>query len=230
MFTTIDKAIVGALMAIVMTAQHTGVAVPEFMTESWAQGISAVLTPLLVYILPNKNPDPLADRRIRSSPVAGLLALALGAMLLTGCAGTRQAYQAAEGVNETAKVVAEHYYSIVQELNRLDDAGALTPSALSHTQDLVRKTRPLIVELGDAGIAYETVTEAIAMQDEAADAEDEAAMAEAEAALEAAIAEAAQAVSDLIDALDAAAGGDARLERMREDLDPFVPTVVLETA
>lgn len=218
MFTTIDKAIVAVIMAIVMILQNLGWA-PEFMNATWAQSIAAVITPFFVWLWPNKEPEakPLASRRISCHPGAVLAAIAM-AVMLTGCAGTRAAYQAAEGLEETAKVVSEHYIATVSQFNNLDDQGALSDSARMHLQDLVRKTRGPMLSLGELAQAYETITENIAMQDAAMDAEDEAAIAAAEAELERAIAEASVALSDLIDAIDEAVGGSSKLEKMRDYL------------
>ena len=113
-------------------------------------------------------------------PLVALLALTLA----SGCSGTRQAYQAADGVGETAYVIAEHYAAVIEELNDLADQGALSQSAIRHAQDIVRRTDPVIRSLRSAAEAYENVQNA-----------------DTEAALEEAINEAAVALSDLIDAV-----------------------------
>ncbi len=104
------------------------------------------------------------------------------ALVFAGCAGTRSAYQAAEGIDETAKVMAEHYYAVIREANTLSASGLLTGSALAKAQDVVRATQPFITELAAASRAYTALQNA-----------------ETEADLSAAISAAAIAISKLID-------------------------------
>ncbi len=104
------------------------------------------------------------------------------ALVFAGCAGTRSAYQAAEGIDETAKVMAEHYYAVIREANTLSASGELTGSALAKAQDVVRATQPFITELAAASRAYTALQNA-----------------ETEADLSAAISNAAIAISKLID-------------------------------
>ncbi len=108
-------------------------------------------------------------------------------LLLAGCAGTQAAYTAAEGIDQTAKVVAEHYYAVVKEANALKTSGALAGDDLVKAQDLVRDTRPAIDTLASAAQVYEGVQSA-----------------ETEAELEAAILKASTSIGALIDILKAA--------------------------
>lgn len=107
--------------------------------------------------------------------------------LLTSCAGTQRAYKAAEGVDQNAKVVAEHYYALVREANDLKKSGILAGGDLVKAQNLVRDTRPAIDKLSGAAMAYEGVQSATT-----------------EAALDKAITDAAIAISELIDIIKAA--------------------------
>lgn len=111
------------------------------------------------------------------------------ALVLTACAGTRSAYQAAEGLDETAKVIAEHYYAVIREANALSASGQLTGTALAKAQDVVRATQPTITELAGASRAYTALRDA-----------------ETEADLSNAISNAAIAISRLIDVVK---GSDA---------------------
>lgn len=106
------------------------------------------------------------------------------ALVLSACAGTRMAYQAADGIEETAKVVAEHYYAVIREANTLSASGQLTGTALAKAQDVVRATQPVITQLVEASRAYTALRDA-----------------ETEADLSAAISTAAIAISKLMDAL-----------------------------
>lgn len=107
--------------------------------------------------------------------------------LLASCAGTTSAYKAAEGIDQTAKVVAEHYYAVVKEANTLKQSGALAGGALVKAQQLVRDTRPAIDQLATAAQAYEGLQSATT-----------------EAELEAAILEASTSIAALIDIIKAA--------------------------
>lgn len=55
MFTTIDKALTAAAMAILFLLTSHGVTVPEFINEDWISGAVAIITPLLVWWIPNKE-------------------------------------------------------------------------------------------------------------------------------------------------------------------------------
>ncbi len=104
--------------------------------------------------------------------------------LIAACSGTRLAYKTAEGLEEQAYVVGEHYYALVREANDLRRSGALSGSTLERAQDLVQATRPVILELQDAAQAYTAVKSA-----------------QNEAELEAALNAAAIAVSRLVDVI-----------------------------
>jgi|TARA_Y100000034_G_C6794879_1_gene356194 hypothetical protein len=53
--TNFDKAIVAMLGAIVFGAMQAGVPVPEWMDTQWVQALAATLTPILVWLIPNKD-------------------------------------------------------------------------------------------------------------------------------------------------------------------------------
>ena len=108
------------------------------------------------------------------------------AILVVSCQGTGRAYKAAEGIDQNAKVVAEHYYALVREANALKKSGVLAGGALVKAQQLVRDTRPAIDKLSTAAQAYGAVQTA-----------------ETEAELAAAISTAVIAISDLIDIIKA---------------------------
>ena len=55
MFTSIDKAIIAALGAILFfITEYTNIE-PDFITEDLIQSIAAVITAALVYFVPNKS-------------------------------------------------------------------------------------------------------------------------------------------------------------------------------
>ena len=55
MFTTIDKALVAGIMALIFLAQTNGVALPDFLTQDWITSIVALITPFAVWAFPNKG-------------------------------------------------------------------------------------------------------------------------------------------------------------------------------
>lgn len=79
--------------------------------------------------------------------------------LVAACAGTRQAYQAADTLDDSAKVVTEHYFAIIREVNDLADQGA-PQEWVTRAQDLERRTSPVVFALRDASEAYEAVRSA----------------------------------------------------------------------
>lgn len=116
------------------------------------------------------------------SLLAGFLAL----VLISGCAGTKSAYRAAEGVDQTAKVVSEHYYALVREANELRRNGVLRGTSLQNAQQVVSETRPVILQMADVARRYDLVRNA-----------------QTQAELERAVNEAAIAVSRLVDIIKA---------------------------
>ena len=134
-------------------------------------------------------------------PFQLLIILAMTA-LVGACAGTSSAYRAAEGLEEKAYVVGEHYYALVREGNDLKDRGILSGSQLDRAQDLVRSTRPVILELLNAVEAYSLVKSA-----------------ETEADLERALNNAALAVSRLVDTIKAVRPSTSNLEDRNGPID-----------
>ncbi len=134
-------------------------------------------------------------------------------MGISGCAGTREAYRATAGdLDATAKVITAHYTAISEELNSMAAIGSLSGASLTTVQDVVRRTRPTVLNLGKVARAYASVRSA-----------------ENEFELNQAIGEAAKAISDLIDSLRRSGVDitrlqpiDKALERILEGL-PAVP-------
>jgi len=55
MFTSLDKALVALVMAVLaILNQAFGIVTPSFLSETNVTMIIAALTPLLVYVIPNK--------------------------------------------------------------------------------------------------------------------------------------------------------------------------------
>jgi hypothetical protein len=80
--------------------------------------------------------------------------------LLFGCAGTRAAYQAADTLEDTAYVVAEHYAALVKEAADLRESGTLAGSALARVQSAEARARPVILRLQSVTATYESVRNA----------------------------------------------------------------------
>lgn len=152
----------------------------------------------------------------------GLFA-ALG--LMAGCAGTKTAYEAAEGFEETGYVMSQHFVAVVAEANRLNEIGALTGANLRSVQDMVSQTDPIIAELEDTAqlygatlTRYENYVAAVEAQEEgASDPETEAQLLEdirtAEQMMVESTAEAAAALSRLIRLLRGSAHDAAEIYR-----------------
>jgi len=154
------------------------------MTAWIVLGIGAAISFLKDYqalttrkLLSNLTPGP---------SINGILAILVASSMLAGCTGTRAAYKAADGLDETAKVVSEHYYALVHEANVLKDSGQLAGQELDTAQALVATTAPVILDLASAAQTFETLQTA-----------------ETEAELQKAINDAAIAVSRLVDLIKA---------------------------
>lgn len=113
------------------------------------------------------------------------LVLAALAVALTACAGTRQAYQSAETLDETAKVVVRHYTATTNEATRLIESGNVSDATAERIRELDRDVYPLIQQVEQLAAAHA-----------------ELGTAETEAELAEAIDTAVVALSDLIDAVE----------------------------
>lgn len=196
------KAILAFAGVLLPFLEQIGAALPGFLTLDWLQGIILAATPVLVYYFPNNDPNE--PTVVRSPALVGLLALLMASLVMVGCSGTRLAYKSAEGLDDMAKVMAAHYYSLVREANVVAENGKLTGNALRHAQDIVRRTEEPVLAMARAGDAYKMVRSA-----------------ENEEQLEAAIRSAAVAISTLIDALRAAVSSRV-LDRIEKDVGPLV--------
>lgn len=168
---------------------------PEFIAslgssfpEIFAGGMIAIIGGVLkpdagIKSIPGTGTD------VKSPAAVGVLAIILAAIAISGCAGTKAAYKAAEGLPETAYVVGEHYFALVREVNDMDDAGKLSSGDLRRLQAVALQTRPPVMALLDATSAYDQVRSA-----------------DNQEALEAAMADAAVAISRLIQAIKAVGG------------------------
>lgn len=55
MFTSVDKALVAAIMGLAYIASQFGIVVPAWFTEPWVTTVLGIITPFLVYFVPNKK-------------------------------------------------------------------------------------------------------------------------------------------------------------------------------
>lgn len=154
-------------------------ALDAFLTAAWGVGnmILRSVTNSPMFNKPN-------GATTNSPVIVGILAVFLAALVLSGCAGTRAAYQAADGINETAKVMGEHYYALVHSANVLKDEGKLTGTDLVAVQNLISQTASLVYVMAEAGDAFKAVQSA-----------------DNEAALQRAMFEAAKVIDRIINAL-----------------------------
>lgn len=74
-----------------------------------------------------------------------LLVLGMAAALLPACTGTRDAFKAADTVDEKAAVVGELYFATVKEAADLKNAGKLTGAKLAAVRATELRARPFIL-------------------------------------------------------------------------------------
>ncbi|GAG00973.1 unnamed protein product [marine sediment metagenome] len=55
MYTSVDKALVGVAMGILFVMTSLGVTVPDWANQTAITAVLGVLTPVLVYFIPNKG-------------------------------------------------------------------------------------------------------------------------------------------------------------------------------
>lgn len=118
-----------------------------------------------------------------------ILFITLAAMLATACIGTQEAYKAADGLDETAYVVGEHYSALLEQVLAQNAAGRVTGEDWETVQAAIAKTTPAVLALVDAGEAYRDYQSA-----------------DTEAALQFALSKAAKAITDLINVFREAGG------------------------
>lgn len=130
---------------------------------------------------------------------AGIAALALVAIGISGmssCTGTKEAYKAAEGLEEQAFVVTEHYAALVKEAADIAVNPATPPEVKAALQAADREAKPFIIgnpETGQPGLR------------ELAQAYENAKNAETQAALQAALLSATRSLAGFVRAVKAAA-------------------------
>lgn len=110
----------------------------------------------------------------RPLALAFLLAIAVPAVAtLSGCVGTRAAYQAAESPDEYAYVITEHYASLVKEAADLKERPTTPREAVEAMQRAELAARPLVLGgdrppspgLRDLAETYSAVRDAKSEQD-----------------------------------------------------------------
>ena len=100
----------------------------------------------------------------KSGAAKSLLVLAIVApvlmLALSGCAGTKAAYQAADTVDEQAYVAAEHYASLLREANVLKASASTPGEAVTAMQEAAAKVQPVIMQVKNLRDAYAKVKSA----------------------------------------------------------------------
>lgn len=124
---------------------------------------------------------------VRFGVLLTLLAAAL--LALSGCAGTKEAYSVAEGVDEQAYVAAEHYASLLREANVLKGKATTPGEAITAMQEAAQKAQPVVMKVRQLRDLYV-----------------QAKTAETEQQLQAAVNEAILLIADLVRAVNKARG------------------------
>lgn len=113
-----------------------------------------ILTAAICYFAPawghpngSDKPPPAQSGFIRIRFAIVLAVLATAFMSLTGCVGTRAAYEAADTLDDKAYVVTEHYAAVVHEAADLRDQGVLKGPALAAVQQADNRAAPLVLQL-----------------------------------------------------------------------------------
>lgn len=86
------KAIIAFVGVLLPFLEQVGVALPDFLTLDWVQGLVLALTPLGVFFFPNKDTSidfqsVAGTHAVRSPVLIGLLAGLVALLMLSGCAG-----------------------------------------------------------------------------------------------------------------------------------------------
>src|SRR3972149_12103761 len=103
-------------------------------------------------------------RKFSLSNVASLLLAVAVVGMLSACAGTKSAYQAAaespNALEAKAFVVSEHYAALVREANDLADQPNIPREVVTRMQAVDARARPLVLQLRTAAQAYAAVKSA----------------------------------------------------------------------
>lgn len=119
-------------------------------------------------------------------------ALTMPLLATTGCSGTRNAYQAAETLEDRAYVATEHYAAVIKQAADLKELGVLKGDALTKAREVESVARPVILSLGPLVSNYRAARTA-----------------ETEVALQRALDDAVVAIANLVRIVKGAAGGGA---------------------
>lgn len=93
---------------------------------------------------------------VRLLLLAALLGLGAIAVTLSGCAGTRAAYAAADTPSDYALVVLEQYDAVLVEANRLKASGRISVTTLAAIRAADLKAQPFIDTIRPLQKAYES--------------------------------------------------------------------------
>lgn len=81
-------------------------------------------------------------------------AIAAICLLMAACTGVTSAYRAAQGLDEHAYVVVEHYAITLEQVAAYVERPNAIPSVKARLQDIERRTTPVILALIDARQAW----------------------------------------------------------------------------
>lgn len=91
------------------------------------------------------DPTKPTQRGFAHVHLLGITAFITAALLIAGCQHTRDAYGAADSLEETAYVISEHYAILREKAADLKDSGQLSEEQLSQLQALDKEIEGLVV-------------------------------------------------------------------------------------
>jgi len=146
------KAIVGVLGVLIPALNSMGVALPEFLTVDWLNALLLALTPILVYLIPNKPANGGSGTVAASPPLVGILAL-LMALTLSGC-GITDVFEAAETPEQKYVAVSGTYEIILETADELVHNPSTPLEVVQAIDDTQKRTTPVFDALDQAFLDY----------------------------------------------------------------------------
>lgn len=133
---------------------------------------------------------------------------------LFACMGTREAYRAADDIEDYAYVLTEHYSAILHEAAMAKQSGRLTGDLLSKVQEKDKELNPIVLALKNVAESY---ISALAAYEKSRDAKDAVAVQVTRDTLQAEINNIVPLLADLL-RLVKQAGSTSKLEEIDIDL------------
>jgi len=114
----IRKLIVAIITPLIPALNQFGVPLPEFLTADWLNNLLLILTPVLVFFVPNQGPASAArgPTIVGTPSIVGVASLLIAALVLSGCQTPRPKI---DSIGDAIVVTAADIETVAQTVREL---------------------------------------------------------------------------------------------------------------